>query len=131
PRVPAHSVGVAGAQSGVYPVPSPGGWNLIGRALTPVYDPHRDEPFLLQVGDRLRLKRVRAGPRVRVPPDPQPLDLLPPDPALPALAVLEAGLLDLVVDAGRLRAGRFGLARGGALDGPAARLANLLVGNDP
>jgi len=130
-RVPAHSVGIANHQSGVYPVASPGGWNLVGRALVAVYDPRRDEPFLLGVGDRVRFVAAPAGPRADPPPDPEPLELLPEESALPAFEVVAPGLLDLVVDAGRFRAGRFGLARGGPLDAPAARLANLLVGNDP
>ncbi len=129
-RVPAHSVGIANHQSGVYPVASPGGWNLVGRALEPVYDPRRDEPFLLGVGDRVRFVAAPPG-RAVPPPDPEPLELLPEDPPLPAFEVASPGLLDLLVDAGRFRAGRFGLARGGPLDAPAARLANLLVGNDP
>ncbi|HZW27800.1 MAG TPA: 5-oxoprolinase subunit PxpB [Trueperaceae bacterium] len=130
-RVPAHSVGIAMSQSGVYPVASPGGWNLVGRTLTAVYDPHREEPFLLAVGDRVRFVPAPPGRRVAPPPDPEPLELLPGDPALPVFEVVASGLLDLVVDRGRRRAGRFGLARGGPLDAPAARLANLLVGNDP
>lgn len=129
-RVPAHSVGIANHQSGVYPVPSPGGWNLVGRALASVYDPRREEPFLLGVGDRVRFVPVPPG-RGSPPPDPEPLELLPSEPALPVLEVASPGLLDLVVDAGRFRVGRFGLARGGPLDAPAARLANQLVGNDP
>lgn len=143
-RVPAHSVGVAAGQTGVYPVASAGGWNLIGRSTVAVYDPRRDDPFLLAVGDRVRFAAAGEGPGslagpaparstspAPVPPDPEPLELLPSDPHLPALAVVAPGLLDLVVDAGRLGQGRFGLARGGPLDAPAARLANRLVGNEP
>lgn len=129
--VSAHSVGVAGHQAGVYPVATPGGWNLLGRALVAVYDPHREDPFLLRVGDRVRFMPApyREGPSP--PPAPAPLSLLPEEPARPMLKVVRTGLHDIVVDAGRYRAGRFGLARGGPLDHQAARLANLLVGNAP
>jgi inhibitor of KinA len=53
-RVPAGSVGIAGDQTGVYPIESPGGWNLIGRTTLPFFDPSAAEPFLLRPGDRVR-----------------------------------------------------------------------------
>ncbi|MGC8877542.1 5-oxoprolinase subunit PxpB [Thermus sp.] len=125
PRVPAHSVAVAGPQTGIYPLPSPGGWNLLGTSLVAVYDPHRQEPFLLRLGDRVRFLEAEGTP----PPEPPPLDLLPEAPKLPALRVEEPGLLDLVVDGGRFLAGHLGLARSGPLDPYSARVANRLVGN--
>ncbi|WP_018110313.1 urea amidolyase family protein [Thermus igniterrae] len=127
PRVPAHAVAMAGAQTGVYPLPSPGGWHLLGTALVAVYDPHRSEPFYLLPGDRVRLREAE-GP---TPPEPLPLELLPEAPRLPALRVEEPGLLDLVVDGGRFGAGHLGLARSGPLDPRSAALANRLVGNPP
>lgn len=125
PRVPAHAVAVAGVQTGIYPLPSPGGWNLLGTSLVAVYDPHRETPFLLRPGDRVRFLEAE-GP---TPPEPRPLGLLPEEPRLPALLVEEPGLLDLVVDGGRFLGGHLGLARSGPLDAPSARLANRLVGN--
>jgi inhibitor of KinA len=53
-RVPAGSVGIAGNQTGIYPLESPGGWQLIGRTDTVLFDPHRDPPSLLKIGDRVR-----------------------------------------------------------------------------
>lgn len=53
-RVPAGSVGIAGSQTGIYPMESPGGWRLIGRTPLRLYDPTRDRPFLLAPGDRVR-----------------------------------------------------------------------------
>ena len=125
PRVPAHAVAVAGVQTGIYPLPSPGGWNLLGTSLVAVYDPHRETPFLLRPGDRVRFLEAE-GP---TPPEPRPLELLPEEPRLPALLVEEPGLMDLVVDGGRFLGGHLGLARSGPLDAPSARLANRLVGN--
>ena len=56
PRVsiPAGSVGIAGAQTGIYPLPSPGGWQLIGQTPLKLYDPHRARPILLDAGMRLK-----------------------------------------------------------------------------
>ncbi len=53
-RVPAGSVAIAGAQTGIYPVESPGGWQLIGRTDILPFDPRRDPPFLFAPGDTVR-----------------------------------------------------------------------------
>jgi KipI family sensor histidine kinase inhibitor len=52
--IPAGSVGIAGEQTGVYPVESPGGWRLIGRTNVRLFDVHRDPPFLVEAGDYIR-----------------------------------------------------------------------------
>ena len=57
-RVPAGSVGIAGGQTGVYPVDSPGGWQLIGRSDTVMFDASRERPSLLGAGDLVRFVPV-------------------------------------------------------------------------
>jgi KipI family sensor histidine kinase inhibitor len=66
PRVaiPAGSVGIAGKQTGIYPVESPGGWRLIGRTPLTLFDPFRDPPVLLEAGMRLRFTSI-DGDRFR------------------------------------------------------------------
>jgi KipI family sensor histidine kinase inhibitor len=56
--VPAGSVGIGGAQTGVYPIASPGGWQLIGRTDLPLFDPSREPAALLAAGDRVRFRAV-------------------------------------------------------------------------
>lgn len=124
-RVPAHAVAIAGNQSGIYPLPSPGGWHLIGTALTQVYNPQRETVFVLQAGDRVRFVPSQ-GPTPEVPPE---RALLPTQPHHPVLRVEQPGLMDLVMDGGRRMAGRFGLAASGVLDVRSAGMANRLVGN--
>jgi KipI family sensor histidine kinase inhibitor len=53
-RVPAGSVAIAGRQTGVYPLDTPGGWHLIGHTRTPMFDPMADPPATLAAGDRVR-----------------------------------------------------------------------------
>ncbi len=53
-RVPAGSVAVAGAWSGVYPAASPGGWRILGTTDAELWDPHRAQPALLEPGTRVR-----------------------------------------------------------------------------
>ena len=57
-RVPAGAVGIAGMQTGVYPVESPGGWQLIGRTSEVMFDPGRAQPSLLAAGDLVRFVPV-------------------------------------------------------------------------
>ena len=57
-RVPAGSVGIAGRQTGIYGVESPGGWNLIGRTALRLFDPAADPPARFKAGDRLRFVPV-------------------------------------------------------------------------
>ena len=57
-RVPAGSVGIAGKQTGVYPRESPGGWQIIGRTDLVLFDPRRNPPCLLQIGDLVRFVEV-------------------------------------------------------------------------
>lgn len=57
-RVPAGSVGIGGAQTGIYPRESPGGWRLIGRTPLTLFDPRRASPSLLAPGDRVRFVAI-------------------------------------------------------------------------
>jgi len=57
-KIPAGSVGIAGKQTGVYPVDSPGGWQLIGRTPVKMYDPDREVPILPQAGQYIKFKAV-------------------------------------------------------------------------
>lgn len=58
-RVPAGSVAIAGAQAGIYPQESPGGWHLIGRTDVRLFDPDSRNPALLLPGDRVRFLPAR------------------------------------------------------------------------
>lgn len=59
-QVPAGSVGIAGAQTGLYALTTPGGWRLIGRTTMTLFDPAHEPPFALKPGDRIRFVAVAA-----------------------------------------------------------------------
>ncbi len=59
--IPGGSVGIAGTQTGIYPVASPGGWQIIGRTPVKLFDPGAAAPFLFAAGDYLRFKAVSAA----------------------------------------------------------------------
>lgn len=126
-RVPAHAVAITHEQTAIYPIASPGGWNLVGTALQAVYDPQRPQPFLIAPGAQVSFTPAE-GPN---PPDAEPYELLSAEPAKPALHVAKAGTQDLLMDDGRPWVSRMGLSRSGFADPLMAHLANRLVGNPP
>lgn len=129
-KVPAGAVGIGGAQTGVYPLESPGGWQLIGRTGVKLFDAKRAEPAMLRVGDHVKfcaleaemneekchvLRDTRLGSEVLG--------------VAAGLRVVRAGMFTTVQDLGRLGQRAAGVPSGGAMDVIAARVANLLVGN--
>lgn len=60
-RIPAGSVGIAGKQTGIYPIDSPGGWNLIGRTPLRLFDPGRPVPIFLNAGMWVRFVPIPMG----------------------------------------------------------------------
>lgn len=57
-EIPSGSVGIGGAQTGIYPVASPGGWQLIGKTPIKVYDSSREKQILYNAGDYIRFVRI-------------------------------------------------------------------------
>jgi inhibitor of KinA len=57
-EIPPGSVGIGGAQTGIYPSRSPGGWNLIGRTPLKLFDASKNPPALLHPGDRVRFRKI-------------------------------------------------------------------------
>jgi len=127
PRVPTGSVGIAGGATGIYPAPTPGGWNLIGRTPLGIFDPARTPPALLEVGDRVRF--------VPIPPEsfaePPPPRVPEGEEGRPAIVVLQGGLCTTVQDLGRVGHRRHGVPPSGAMDSGSFLCANAAVGNPP
>jgi inhibitor of KinA len=57
-EIVAGSVAIGGKQTGIYPIKSPGGWNVIGRTPLQLFDPQKDPPALLRAGDRVRFRSI-------------------------------------------------------------------------
>ncbi|MFC4776980.1 5-oxoprolinase subunit PxpB [Paenibacillus sp. GCM10023252] len=178
-RVAAGSVGIAGGQTGVYPLDSPGGWQIIGHTTLQLFDPARAEPCLLRAGDCVRFEQVSlvsssgagggngagsklvagvrgelegggpdcgagrdrgvepeggAGPGRGVEldsvaePDVGGAERISGAECSAGLLVTRPGMLTTVQDRGRNRRAD-GVSGGGAMDGWAASVANILVGN--
>ena len=152
-HVPAGSVGLAGQQTGIYPVVTPGGWRIIGQTPARLFDPRRHPPSLLRPGDRVRFEPVgdrhvsgaqksgsqspdrginmphvtRTRERVDTAKTTKAME---PDPdAVPWMSVRVPGPLATVQDLGRTGYGRYGVSASGAADADALQLGNLLLGN--
>jgi len=138
-EVPAGSVGIGGAQTGIYPLVTPGGWNLIGRTPSRLFDPVRAEPAMLRAGDRVRFQSIAAGEFVelatgaahRGDSDAAEVGRKPGSVGDPGsgIEVVRAGMFTTVQDLGRTGHRSRGVVLSGAMDPFAMRLANLLVGN--
>lgn len=57
-RVAAGSIGIADGRTGIYALPGPGGWQLIGRTALPLFEPQSKEPFVLRAGMRVRFTAI-------------------------------------------------------------------------
>ncbi len=64
--VPAGSVAIAGRQTGIYPMESPGGWRILGRTPLRLFDPSREPPAYVAPGDRVRFVPVAAADFARL-----------------------------------------------------------------
>ncbi len=60
-KIYAGSVGIAGGQTGIYPIDSPGGWQIIGRTPLALFDKNKEQPFLLEAGAYIRFKPIDRG----------------------------------------------------------------------
>ncbi|MEY4938839.1 MAG: KipI antagonist [Verrucomicrobiota bacterium] len=130
-RVVAGSVGIGGSQTGVYPLATPGGWNLIGRSPLRLFDPASSPPTLLRAGDRVKFSPISTVEFARLTP------AFPWDQGSVGsgsdrerrVTVLKPGMLTTVQDLGWRGQRNAGVPLGGAVDPFALRLANALVGN--
>ncbi|MEV7799188.1 urea amidolyase family protein [Microbacterium foliorum] len=144
-RVPAGSVALAGAFTGVYPRESPGGWQLIGRTDALMWDIDRNPPALLSPGTTVRFEQVREQvvmPALVSENADEAADTRrgadrhaaagPPAPGLPmsaAIEIVRPSLQLLVQDAGRPGFAALGVSASGVADRRAMRDANRAVGN--
>lgn len=65
-EIKAGSVGIAGNQTGIYPLSSPGGWRIIGRTPVKLYDPEREKPILFEAGNYIKFIPVSEEEYYRI-----------------------------------------------------------------
>lgn len=130
-KVPAGSVAIGGVQTGIYPLASPGGWNVIGKTPLRLFRPEDEtRPTLLEPGDRVRFVGVSETEAANHnDAEPSKIEQKVSRQAA-VLEVLKPGALTTVQDLGRSGRQHQGISVGGAMDRQAARVANVLLGND-
>lgn len=130
-KVEAGSVGIAGRQTGIYPLDAPGGWQIIGRTPYTLFDPEKPNPFLLKTGDRVQFYAISntSFAQTKLLPKEQPLTDTTSVPA--GAEVLKPGPYSSIQDQGRFGFRAYGVPVGGAMDGWSHQVANALVGNTP
>ncbi|MDZ7875703.1 MAG: 5-oxoprolinase/urea amidolyase family protein [Rhizobium sp.] len=130
-KIPAGSVALAGAFSGVYPQASPGGWQIIGTTPVKMWDLTREPPALFQPGYRVRF--FDLAKRTQTVTTSVTSDVAPPPviehAASTSIRVTAAPMPALVQDLGRFGQTGQGVSSAGALDQGAFRAANRTVGN--
>ncbi len=139
-RIEAGSVGIAEGQTGVYPLASPGGWNIIGRSPLRLFDPDRTPPALLRAGQFVRFVPIdeatfrslaeaeNRGPGAAARENATAAQATAPGQA--RLEILSPGMLTTVQDRGRYGYQSTGVPPSGAMDMRSLELANIAVGND-
>ncbi len=66
PKIPKGSVGIAGSQTGVYPIETPGGWQIIGQTPLDLFDLKRSYPALLKAGDKVRFTSISEKEFIKI-----------------------------------------------------------------
>ncbi|WP_137130988.1 5-oxoprolinase/urea amidolyase family protein [Rhizobium sp. FY34] len=130
-KIPAGSVALAGAFSGVYPQNSPGGWQIIGTTPLKMWDLSRDPPALFQPGYRVRFFDLSRRAMAEVESTPAPAKPQSDAQAGLSIRVLSAPMPALFQDLGRFGQTGQGVSASGALDLGAFKAANRVVGNPP
>lgn len=129
--VPPGSVGIGGVQTGVYPSATPGGWVLLGRTPTRLFRPEDEvEPALLKAGDSVKFTAITPQQAAKQLEPVAPMVSAKVPKHMAAFEVIKPGMLTTVQDLGRPGRQHQGIPVGGAMDRTAARVANLLLGND-
>lgn len=133
-KVPAGSVGIAEKQTGIYPCEAPGGWRIIGRTPSRLFNPLQQPPVLLQLGDIVKFKPI-SEKEFRITENTsqkQPADRFPKNKkGIKVFQVLKPGFFTTVQDLGRYGYLRYGVPISGAMDTFSLVAANLLVANNP
>jgi len=132
-KVPAGSVGIAEKQTGIYPCEAPGGWRIIGRTPSRLFNPLRQPPVLLQLGDIVKFKPI-SEKKFRITENTsqkQPADRFPKNKKrIKVFQVPKPGFFTTVQDLGRYGYLRYGVPISGAMDTFSLVAANLLVANN-
>jgi len=130
--VPAGSVAIAELQTAIYPQPTPGGWNIIGRSPDVLFDPSKSRPSLLMAGERVEFIEINLAEFRQIEAQNLPkaaTHVSKPKSASHEIEVISPGLQTTIQGLPRYGFAHLALSAGGPMDQEGARLANTLLGN--
>ena len=138
-KIPAGSVAIGGEQTGIYPVDSPGGWQIIGRTPVKVFDPERSPQILFKAGDRIQFKPVTEDEFLRYNSEKTSLPecaspsayLQKPRVVQSGIKIISGGMMTTVQDCGRTGYQKDGVGVSGGMDRISYAAANCIAGNLP
>lgn len=126
--IDAGSVGIADEQTGIYPLNSPGGWNIIGQTPLQLFDATREPTVLLKMGDSVKFFPISLSEFYTIKNTYKRKVAINNNKAI-GICVLKQGFADSMQDLGRYGYQHLGINPTGAMDFVAAQIANFLVGN--
>ena len=146
-KIPTGSVAIGGAQTGLYPVESPGGWNIIGRTPLRLFDVKRKPFFLYEAGDKIHflpitreefenfdeslwLAQVAGKSEASIETSDNAADSKEVYECGGGIKILEPGLLTSIQDSGITGFQKYGIGQSGAMDQTSFALANQICGNE-
>ena len=127
--VEAGSVGIAGNQTGIYPLPSPGGWQIIGRTPLCLFDTQKKDPFLFKAGDRVKFFQITKEEFEDLSKQQNNMPVAVNIENTADAIVIRPGMFSTIQDGGRIGFQSFGVPLSGAMDHKAYCIANGLLGN--
>lgn len=121
------AVGIAGNQTGIYPLASPGGWQIIGKTPYCLFDAEKEDPFFFKTGDRVRFYSISKEEFYKIKKEKNVA--VTGEENHPDAVVLKPGVFSIFQDNGRTGFRSYGVPLSGALDVLSHNIANALVGN--
>ncbi len=135
-KIEAGSVGIAGEQTGIYPISSPGGWQIIGQTPIELFNINRRDPILLRAGQYIKFKAINQEQFDKIKAQNKENELLYSNTdnynyqSKKGFIVRNQGFFTTIQDGGRYGYQAFGVPVSGAMDIYSLSLANILVDND-
>jgi KipI family sensor histidine kinase inhibitor len=126
-KVQAGSVGIAGAQTGIYGIETPGGWRLIGRTPLTMFNPRSSPPTPIGPGDHVRFEPITAQ-EFKFIKSASPAHPILPE-GVPVLEVEQPGIFSTIQDQGRPDYRHLGVPNSGGIDHLSQVQANYILGN--
>lgn len=128
-QVEEGSVGIAGKQTGIYPLTSPSGWQVVGRTPLCLFDLQKTDPFLFKTGDMVKFFPIGKDEFHKIKSEQIRIEKIK-DENIADVIVMKPGIYSTIQDGGRWKYQSYGVPVSGAMDRSGYQIANALAGNN-